>query len=621
MDENLQGKYRSATLQSASPKSPAIAKGAGGMQTRFSGAKPRSVRQIAKRLSAFLKGERLFLAASMLLILVHVSSSLAASYMLRPIINIYIAPKEGRGSLAGLALSLAAMAALYLLSAGAYYFLSRIMLSISQRAQTNIRKELFSKMQKLPVQFYDQNSNGDLMSRFANDVDAVGEMLNSTTSSLFSGAATLAGTIFLMFSTNALLAALALLFIPLTAVVIKKVTDRGKVHYRRQQAALGSLNGYIEESIGGQKVIKVFCHEEATIGEFSRLNLDYRSKQIKSHSIGSLIMPLTQCINNLTYATVACAGVLLVAARGFDIGGITVIINYARQFGRPINELSGQMNTIYSALAGAERIFEVIDSEPEQADSPDALELESCEGLLSLENVTFGYRPGIPVLKNISLKVQRGEKAAFVGSTGAGKTTLANLIPRFYDIWEGRISVDGIDIRAIKRDSLRNLTAVILQDTHLFAGSIRENIRYGRLDATDQEVEEAAKIANAHSFILKMKDGYDAFLDQDGANLSQGQRQLLNIARAALSKAPILIMDEATSSVDARSEIFIEEGLRRLHRARTTLVIAHRLSTVRDADKIFVMERGEIIEQGDHDSLVKLGGRYFELLTGKAELV
>jgi ATP-binding cassette subfamily B protein len=383
---------------------------------------------------------------------------------------------------------------------------------------------------------------------------------------------------------------------------------------------LGALNGYIEESIAGQRAVKVFCREELAIEEFSALNADYEKKQLRSHSVASLIMPLTNLISNLSYAAVAIVGVMLVALRNFDLGGVAVFMNFARQFGRPLNELSGQMNSVASALAGAERVFEVLDASPEKADAPGAIRLKGCQGRLDFHSVSFGYKEGRPILKNISFSARKGEKTAFVGSTGAGKTTVASLVPRFYDIWEGSITLDGTDIRKLSRESLRENVSVILQDTKLFSGTIRENIRYGRLDATDSEVEEAAVAANAHPFILRLENGYDTMLDKDGGNLSQGQRQLLSVARAALSKAPVLIMDEAASSVDARSERLIEEGLRRLFSERTTIVIAHRLSSVRDADMILVMEQGEIIERGSHEELANRNGRYHELLCGKAEL-
>jgi ATP-binding cassette subfamily B protein len=584
------------------------------MQSRFSGAKPKSASQIIRRLLTYLQGERKWLVLSVFLMLAHSLSSLSASYMIRPMVNAIAGTGES------IVLGLCLMGALYLASMLSFYGLSRTMLSISQRAQTRLRKDLFEKMQRLPLEFYDKSSAGDLMSRFVNDIDSIGEMLNTAAIQLFSGLAAMAGTLALMYATSVILALVASAFIPLSLIALKLVTDKGRDRYRSQQAALGALNGYIEESIAGQKAVKAFCREELAIEEFSVLNTDYKKKQVRSHSVASLIMPLTNLVSNLSYVAVACVGVLLVALRNFDVGGVAVFMNYARQFGRPLNELSGQMNSVASALAGAERVFEVLDASPEMADAPGAITLKSCQGRLDFHSVSFGYIQGRPILNNISFSARKGEKTAFVGSTGAGKTTVASLVPRFYDIWEGSITLDGVDIRKLSRASLRENIAVILQDTRLSTGTIMENIRYGRLDATDEEVVEASKAANAHAFIERLKDGYFTMLDKDGGNLSQGQRQLISIARAALSKAPVLIMDEAASSVDARSERLIEEGLKRLFSDRTTIVIAHRLSSVMDADMILVMEQGEIIERGRHETLASQDGRYQQLLCGKAEL-
>ncbi|MBQ2404453.1 MAG: ABC transporter ATP-binding protein, partial [Lachnospiraceae bacterium] len=385
-------------------------------------------------------------------------------------------------------------------------------------------------------------------------------------------------------------------------------------------AALGAMNGYIEETITGQKVVKVFCHEEIAEEEFDILNKDLRNKQIKAQFLGGLMGPVMNGLSQVNYALTACIGGLLCVLKGFDVGGLTVFLNFSRQFSRPINEISMQITNVFSALAGAERVFAVMDAEPELPDGADAVSMEGMKGHVALEHVTFGYNPDKVILKDISLYAKPGQKIAFVGSTGAGKTTITNLINRFYDIQEGAITIDGVDIRKIKRDELRKNIAMVLQDTHLFTGTVMENIRYGRLDATDEEVVEAAKTASAHSFIMRLPKGYDTVLENDGANLSQGQRQLLNIARAAVSKAPILILDEATSSVDTRTEKHIERGMDRIMADRTTFVIAHRLSTVRNANAIMVLEQGQIIERGDHEDLLRQKGRYYELYTGMIEL-
>ncbi|MCL1913734.1 MAG: ABC transporter ATP-binding protein/permease [Eubacteriaceae bacterium] len=625
--QRLQKKYQSqaeahsTNRQIAAPKDlPTAGQGGGGMGRRFSGGKPKNLQQIVKRLYSYLREERIALAFALFFVILHNFASVYASYMLRPIINDHIVPVGGVGDAAGLAKALGFMGSLYMCSMLSRYTMTNILLTVSQKAQRKIRKDLFTHLQQLPVRFFDQSNTGETMSRFTNDIDTVGEVLNNTVAQILSGVITLTSTIGLMLYTNVPVALISLIFLPLTKWILDGFTKRGRSFYSAQQAALGTLNGFIEESISGQKVVKVFCHEEISTSEFVWLNQDYRKKQLSAQSLASAMMPAMLGLNNLNYVVVAGVGLLFCINGRLDLGGLTVLVNYSRQFARPLNDLSGQMNTLYSALAGAERVFEILDTEPEPADLPDAVTLENCTGALSVQNVYFGYNAKNPAVRDITFEVSSGQKVAFVGSTGAGKTTVANLIPRFYDISDGQITIDGIDIRQIKRADLRKHVNIILQDTHLFTKSVMENIRYGRLDATDEEVIAAAEMANAHSFILQLKDGYDTVLEHDGSNLSQGQRQLLGIARATLSEAPILIMDEATSSVDTRAEKSIEKGLDHLASSRATIVIAHRLSTVRNADLILVMEQGRIIERGDHDTLLQRGGRYFELYTGLAEL-
>ncbi|MBP3925990.1 MAG: ABC transporter ATP-binding protein, partial [Clostridium sp.] len=474
--------------------------------------------------------------------------------------------------------------------------------------------------QKLPLRFYDTNSNGDLMSRFTNDVDTIGNMLSSTLVQLFSGILSIIGTLLLMIYTNIWLTVITVAMIPLMMKAGGFVASRSQKYFSAQQSALGALNVYIDETIQGQKVVKVFCHEEIAQEEFEYLNQDLREKQIRAQFFGGIMGPVMGNLSQVNYALTACIGGLLCIFRNFDVGGLTVFLNFSRQFSRPINEISMQVSNVFSALAGAERVFAVMDTEPEAEDDADAVSIEPIRGDVVLDHVTFGYTPGKVILKDISLYAKPGQKIAFVGSTGAGKTTITNLINRFYDIQNGTITIDGVDVRHMKREELRRNIAMVLQDTHLFTGTVMENIRYGRLDATDEEVIQAAKTASAHSFILRLPKGYDTMLEGDGANLSQGQRQLLNIARAAVSKAPILILDEATSSVDTRTEKYIEHGMDRLMRDRTTLVIAHRLSTVRNANAIMVLENGKIIERGDHEDLLRQKGRYYQLYTGLSQL-
>ena len=578
------------------------------------GGMPKNSRETIRRLLSYLNGYKLHMGLAFFCVIVNTVATLTGSYMLRPIINKYIAPMDGsRGSVGGLAASLVFMAAIYFIGVVANYAQSRVMLTVAQNALQKIRDELFTKMQKLPVRFYDTNNNGDLMSRFTNDVDTVGQMLSSTLVQLFSGALSIVGTLALMIYTNIWLTLVTVFMIPLMMKAGGYVAGKSQKYFSAQQTSLGAVNGYIEETISGQKVVKVFCHEDIAEEEFEILNEDLRDNMIKAQFFGGMMGPVMSNLSQLNYTLTAAIGGLLCVLRGFDVGGLTVFLNFSRQFSRPINEISMQISNVFSALAGAERVFAVMDEEPEPVDDGDAAVLNPMKGYVELKDVTFGYNPEKTILKDISLYAKPGQKIAFVGSTGAGKTTITNLLNRFYDIQSGSITIDGVNIRHINRDNLRQNIAMVLQDTHLFTGTVMENIRYGRLDATDEEVIQAAKTASAYSFIMRLPHGFDTVLEGDGANLSQGQRQLLNIARAAISKAPILILDEATSSVDTRTEKHIEHGMDRLMADRTTFVIAHRLSTVRNANAIMVLENGEIIERGDHDDLLAQKGRYYEL--------
>jgi len=507
----------------------------------------------------------------------------------------------------------------YLISALGSYIQSRLMLSVSQNSIQKIRDDLFGKLQSLPVRYFDSHPTGEIMSRFTNDVDNIDVMLNNSLTSIVSGVISLIGTFVFMIATNGWLTLVTVAFIPLLVFAAGRIGKNSSKYYIAQQAALGAVNGYIEETISGQKVIKVFNHEDECVEEMSIINEDLREKQEKAQFWGGVTGPIMHNISLISYAVTLGVGGVLIVLKGFTPGELTAFANYSKQFSMPINQLSMQVSTLFAALAGAERVFNVMDADPEEADAPDAI-TEPIEGHVIMKDVTFGYVPEKTVLKNVSLYAKPGQKIAFVGSTGAGKTTVTNLLNRFYDISEGEITIDGKPIKAFSRDFLRRNIAMVLQDTHLFTGTVMENIRYGRLDATDEEVIAAAKTASAHSFIMRLKDGYNTVLEGDGANLSQGQRQLLNIARAAISKAPILVLDEATSSVDTRTERHIEHGMDRLMKNRTTFVIAHRLSTVRNANAIMVLEQGEIIERGDHDALLEMKGRYYELYTGKKEL-
>ncbi len=611
-----------------------------GPQPRGKG-KPKNGRATVRRLIGYIAAYRFRLIFVLACMLASTLTALAGSYLLRDVINaldkdadpaksillrIFMPEAVEEGVLTAaqrlecLGLILIVLACIYAVGIVCTYLQGRLMLAVSQNAVEKIRNDLFQKLQRLPVRYFDSHATGELMSRFTNDVDAIDMMINNTVVSLISGSITLVGTFCMMLYTNIWLTLITVAFVPLIAFgggLIGKMS--GKYH-AAGQAALGAVNGYIEETVTGSKVVKVFNHEAVCVEEFETLNNDMRTKQFKAQFYGGVMGPIMHNISGISFAITAGVGGLLCLLNGFDVGGLTVFCNYSRQFSFPINNISMQMSTIFSALAGAERVFAVMDEEPEAADIPDAASAKELRGEVVLDNVTFGYVPGQTILKHISLYAHAGQKIAFVGSTGAGKTTVTNLLNRFYDIDDGTITIDGRDIRDYSRSELRENIAMVLQDTHLFTGTIMENIRYGRLDATDDEVIAAAKTASAHSFIMRLEHGYQTVLEGDGANLSQGQRQLLNIARAALSKAPILVLDEATSSVDTRTERHIEHGMDRLMKNRTTFVIAHRLSTVRNSNAIMVLEQGEIIERGNHDQLLALGGRYHELYTGKREL-
>lgn len=591
--------------------------------------KPKNTKATAKRLFSYLEQEKHKIAAAFVCVLVSSASTLCGSYLLRPIINGLIdSTKTPQQKITSLMAGLALMAVVYVLGVGATYLQGRIMISVSQGTLKRIREHLFRKVQKLPVRYFDTNPTGDIMSRFTNDVDIIGEMLNSTLVQIFSGTITLIGTLALMLYTNWVLAVVTIVVSPIIAKIGTAIAGKSRKYFMKQQTDLGKVNGYIEETVTGQKVVKVFNYEENVVNEFSELNQSLRNSQVKAQFISGIMGPCMNAMSQVNYTLTACVGSIIAFASrwgggvpfsALDIGGLTVFVNYSRQFSRPINELAQQVTNIMSALAGAERVFNVMD-EAEEIDEGKKLVLNKVHGDVLVEGVTFGYNPDKTILKDVSVFAHPGQKIALVGSTGAGKTTITNLITRFYNINKGKITIDGVDIKDISLECLRENIAMVLQDTHLFTGTIMENIRYGRLSATDEEVRQAAKTSCADMFIKNMPEGYDTMLKGDGSNLSQGQRQLLNIARAALSKAPILVLDEATSSVDTRTEKHINEGMDALMEDRTTFVIAHRLSTIRNADAIMVLENGEIIERGTHEELLEKKGRYFELYTGLKEL-
>lgn len=660
--EKLQKQYNSH----ASDKKPGMMmggpRGRGPGGPRGMGGKPKNLKNVISRLLAYVGKYKFMLFVVLFLMLINTVTSLIGGYMTRPIINrlteyvgmtvdqkstsgiIYATLDNAittvRDSITGvisglvgtgfnqsatevmfyITAALIILASVYLVSVVTHYLQARMMLTVSQNAVEKIRNDLFCKLQKLPVKYFDTHPTGEVMSRFTNDIDNIDVMLNNSLTSIVSGIVSLVGTFVFMVTTNIWLTLITVVFIPMFAFGGAAIAGASRKFYSQQQAALGAANGYIEETVTGQKVVKVFNYEDVVEDEFRLLNEDLRNKQFKAQFYGGIMGPVMHNTSLISYAATIGAGGILMVLGKLDPGALSVFAGYSKQFSMPINNISQQMSSIFSALAGAERVFAVMDTEPEGADADHAKSAEDMKGYVELKNVTFGYNPDKVILKDISLYAKPGQKIAFVGSTGAGKTTVTNLLNRFYDIQSGQITIDGVDIRDYQRDELRKNIAMVLQDTHLFTGTIKENIRYGRLDATDDEVIAAAKTASAHSFIMRLENGYDTVIDGDGANLSQGQRQLLNIARAAISKAPILVLDEATSSVDTRTERHIEHGMDRLMKERTTFVIAHRLSTVRNSNAIMVLENGVIIERGDHDELLKQKGRYYELYTGKKEL-
>lgn len=623
-------------------KGPSMGGGPGARMAAMKTEKPKNTKKTLLGLWAFLRKRKALLFLAFFMVLLNIGASLAGTSYLQPIIDNFLQPVNANPTLAerfaGLANGVVTLGCIFMVSVIASYLQNRLMLVVSQRTINDIRGQLFNHLQELPVGYFDSHTTGELMSRFTNDVDTLNDALQNGLTTLFSSAVMLGGILGMMIYRSVLLTVITLLIVPLLLLTTGKVMKASSKFFVTQQSALGEVNGYIEEIMTGQKVVKTFCYEDRARAEFDERNKRLQEAAQTAQGYAGMMMPLARNINSVGYAIVATVGGILTIFGSMTVGSLIVFLQLVQSFGRPINEASNQYNSIVTAIAGAERIFQVMKEAPEDLDEEKkkGYELVHGEGReffwkkdghsvpvkgdVRFENVDFGYSPEKKILKNISLFAKPGQKIAFVGSTGAGKTTIINLLTRFYDIDSGTITVDGIDIKDIDREDLRNAMSVVLQDTHLFTGTIYDNIRYGRPDATDEEVVEAAKLACAHGFIKRLKHGYDTIIEGDGANLSQGQRQLLNIARAAVADAPILILDEATSSVDTRTERLIEVGLDRLMEGRTTFVIAHRLSTVRNSNAIMVMEQGEIIERGTHDDLLALGGRYYQLYTGVVEL-
>ena len=635
--------------------------------------RPKDTKKTLLQLLAYLGRHKWYMLATGFLVAVSAMANILGTYLLKPVINNYIIP----GDIPGLVRMLIFMGLMYLAGASSCLAYGQMMMHISQKVVSEIRSDLFQKTQKLPLSYFDTHTHGELMSRFTNDVDTITEALNGSFTMLIESFITIIGTFTMLLILSWRLSLIVFFFLAVMFVFVRFNSARSRKYFARQQMYLGSMNGFVEEIVTGQKVEKVFNHEPQDFEEFCRRNENYRQAAVKALTYSGLTIPTVVSLGYVNYAVSACVGGLFVLSGLTDLGTLASYLVYVRQSAMPINRFTQQINFLLAALSGAERIFDMMNQEPEvdegqvtlcnvktdvrghlketeeytkdfawkvpagvpvmhgdkmpsgQEDRTEAFpnaagsspfRLIPLKGDVRFRQVVFGYTPEKTVLNGISLYAKPGQKIAFVGSTGAGKTTIINLVNRFYEINSGSITYDGIDIRQIKKDDLRRSLSMVIQDTHLFTGTIADNIRYGRLDASREEIVDAAKVANAHSFIRRLPQGYDTPLHSDGANLSQGQRQLLSIARAAISRPPVLILDEATSSIDTRTEKLIEQGMDALMEDRTVFVIAHRLSTVRNSKAIMVLEKGEIIERGSHEELLEQKGRYYQLYTGQFEL-
>ncbi len=598
-------------------------------------AKPKNAKGTFRRILKYFKPYRGQLVLVLIGLLASVAANIAGTYMLKPIINDYIVPWIGNENpdFTGLIGQLAVMAAVYTIGILGTFMYNRLMINVSTGTLTRLRLEMFTKMQTLPISYFDRRTHGEIMSTYTNDTDVMREMISQGLPSFISSAVRIVGVFTMMIVLNPILTGIAILMLVIMMLITKAIAGRSGRFFKARQDSVGKVNGYIEEMIEGQKDIKVFTHEKQVLDDFSVINDQLCQVSTKATTVTSILGPILNNLSHMFYAITCALGVLLLS--GEEAGGVLIaFLQYIRTFADRVSQISEQFNSIMLALAGAERIFAVLDTPPEVDQG--TVTLEKCggdyfwvkadgtrtplRGDVRFYDVDFSYVPEKPVLKDLSLYAKPGQKIAFVGSTGAGKTTITNLINRFYDVQAGTITYDGVDVRDIKKDDLRRSLGMVLQDTHLFTGTVMENIRYGRLDASDEDCIRAAKIAKAHYFISHLPQGYDTVLYSDGANLSQGQRQLVAIARAAVSEAPVLILDEATSSIDTRTEKLIEKGLDGLMRGRTVFVIAHRLSTVRHSDAILVLEQGQVIERGSHDDLLRQQGKYYQLYTNMIEL-
>ena len=615
--------------------------------------RPKDTKKAIKHLLVYLGHYKWMFMLVALLVLISAGANVAGTYLVKPVVNHFIVP----GDMEGLLKAVIAMGVMYACGALCTFGYNRIMVKVSQKVIQDIRNDLFAHVQKLPLKYFDAHTHGELMSRFTNDVDTVQEAMNNSFAMIIQSFIMLFGTLIMMMVLSVRLSVIVIVFLVIMFFFIKFNSKHSKKYFNRQQEELGKINGFVQEMMAGQKVEKVFNHEQKNFEKFCEMNESFRKESTNALAFAGMMIPTIVSLSYLNYAISACVGGLFTLKGLMDLGSLSSYLIYVRQSAMPLNQFTQQVNFLLSALSGAERIFDMMDEKPEIDEGSVTLcnavknadgSLTECSGYTGVfawkvpaelntywnsdsylvelrgdvrfKNVVFGYVPGKTILNDVTLYAKPGQKIAFVGSTGAGKTTIINLINRFYDIQSGSITYDGINIKDIKKDDLRKSLAMVIQDTHLFTGTIADNIRYGKLDATDEEVRNAALIANADSFIRRLPNGYNTMLYSDGSNLSQGQRQLLAIARAAIAKAPVLILDEATSSVDTRTEGLIEKGMDAIMEGRTVFVIAHRLSTVRNSKAIMVLEKGQIIERGSHDELLEQKGRYYQLYTGKFEL-
>lgn len=612
------------------------------------GKRPENFWKTLRTLLHYMGNHRFLLLAVAVLVSLSALANLLGTYMLKPIVNDYIIPRDVNGLIHAVALT----ACIYGAGVLSAYGYTQIMVVIAQKIVCEIREDLFHRMQSLPLRYFDTNPNGDTMSRFTNDVDTISDALNNSFAMMVQSFIQIVGTLTLIFILNWQLSLIVLLCYVLMFAYIRFSGQRSRHYFGQQQRCLGRLNGFVEEMIQGQKVVKVFNHEQANMAEFRARNGELQQAATSALAYAGTMVPMVVSLSYVNYAIVAIVGGIMAINGWTDVGSLASYLVFVRQTAMPINQFTSQSNLILTAMSGAERIFELMEQEPERDEgrvtltsvarrsdgslyecvqnsgmwawrhprADGSVELVELRGDVRFDHVRFGYDSGRPILHDISLYAKPGQKIAFVGATGAGKTTITNLINRFYDVDQGSITYDGIDVRLIRKADLRRSLSIVLQDTHLFTGTIADNIRYGKLDASMEEVVQAACLANADSFIRRLPNGYDTRLSGDGASLSQGQRQLLAIARAAIADPPVLILDEATSSIDTRTERLIEKGMDSLMEGRTVFVIAHRLSTVRNADAIMVLDHGRIIERGSHDELIARKGTYYQLYTGMFEL-